>query len=234
MTMTSCRKIIGCINTLLSTDKSYILETCREKLIGLYAITDASVSNPKKTIVNVEQALRGGARLIQFRDKSSNQNQRLETCLALRELTREFDAIFIVNDDTELALATKSDGIHLGQDDISLKEARKRLGENTIIGISCYNRFDLAEQATKEGANYIAFGRFFPSRTKPDATAAKITLIQQAKQELDIPVVAIGGITAENGGALIEAGADMLAVVDSLFGQTNIEAAAKSYQPLFR
>jgi thiamine-phosphate pyrophosphorylase len=131
-------------------------------------------------------------------------------------------------------MATKADGVHLGKDDISLTEARKQLGENSIIGISCYNRFDLAEQATKEGANYIAFGRFFPSRTKPDAETAGISLIQQTKRKLDIPVIAIGGITAKNGGALIEAGADMLAVVDGLFGQTDIEAATKSYQHLFR
>ncbi len=210
------------------------METFRKKLTGLYAITDASATDSQNTIVSVEHALCGGARIIQYRDKSSNQKQRLETCLALRELTQQFDAVFIVNDDIELAQLTKADGVHLGQDDISLIEARKLLGENTIIGISCYNRFDLAEQASKEGADYIAFGRFFPSLTKPDAETAKVTLIQQAKQELDIPVVAIGGITAENGGALIKGGADMLAVVDGLFGQTNIEAAAKSYQQLFR
>jgi len=210
------------------------VKTYRKKLTGLYAITDASITDPQKTIVSVEQALRGGARVIQYRDKSTDHDQRLETCVALRELTKKFDAVFIVNDDIKLTVAAKADGVHFGQDDIALTEARKQLGENIIIGISCYNRFDLAEQATKEGANYIAFGRFFPSRTKPDTETAEITLIQQAKQELDIPVIAIGGITAENGGALIEAGANMLAVVDGLFGQTNIETAAKSYQHLFR
>jgi thiamine-phosphate pyrophosphorylase len=209
------------------------VEDIRQMLSGLYAITDASVSDPQKIIFCVEQALRGGTRLIQYRDKTRNQQQRLDTCIAIRELTHQFDAVFIVNDDAVLAQASKADGVHLGQDDISLKEARKQLGENTIIGISCYNRFDLAEQATEEGANYIAFGRFFPSRTKPDAETAEITLLQQAKQELDIPVIAIGGITTENGGALIEAGADMLAVVDGIFGQPDIQAAAKSYQHLF-
>ena len=209
------------------------METNREKLTGLYAITDALVKDPQKIILGVEQALRGGARLIQYRDKSSNQQQRMETCIALRELTHQFDAVFIVNDDTELAQTTNADGVHLGQSDTQLAEARKRLGKNAIIGISCYNRFDLAEQATKEGANYIAFGRFFPSRTKPNAETAEITLIQQAKQKLDIPIIAIGGITAENGGALIEAGANMLAAVDGIFGQANIEAAAKGYQRLF-
>ena len=209
------------------------METYRKKLNGLYAITDDSVTDTQKTIISVKQALRGGARVIQYRDKSSNQKQRLETCLALRELTKQFDAIFIVNDDITLTLAAKADGVHLGQDDSPLSEARILLGENAIIGISCYNRFDLAEQAANEGANYIAFGRFFPSRTKPEAETAEITLIHKTKQRLDIPVVAIGGITAENGEALIAAGADMLAVMDGIFGQTNIEAATKSYQHLF-
>ena len=209
------------------------MKTYRKKLTGLYAITDASVTDSQKVILCVEQALRGGARVIQYRDKSSNHDQRLGTCFALLELTKEFDAVFIINDDINLTMETKADGIHLGRDDISLSEARKKLGENTIIGISCYNRFDLAELATKEGANYIAFGRFFPSRTKPDAVTAELGLLERAKQELDIPVVAIGGITAENGGRLIQAGADMLAVVDGIFGQTNIEAAAKQYRSLF-
>lgn len=209
------------------------MENYRKKLTGLYAITDASVTDPQKTIVSVEQALRGGARLIQYRDKFSNQHQRLETCITLRKLTKEFDAVFIVNDDIELTLTTGADGVHLGQDDTHLTDARKQLGESAIIGVSCYNRFDLAEQAIKEGANYIAFGRFFPSRTKPDAVTAEPNLLKKAKLELNIPVVAIGGITVENGKELIQAGADMLAMVDGIFGQSNIEAAAKQYNSLF-
>ena len=209
------------------------METCRNKLTGLYTITDTSVSAPQKIILGVEQALRGGARIIQYRDKSSDHNQRLETSHALRRLTNEFDAVFIINDDIKLTLTTKADGVHLGQDDTCLADARKQLGKNAIIGISCYNRFDLAEQAIKEGADYIAFGRFFPSHTKPDAVTAELSLLERAKQKLDIPVVAIGGITAENGGELIQAGADMLAVVDGIFGQPNIEAAASQFRSLF-
>ncbi len=210
------------------------METNRKKLTGLYAITDASVADPQKIISSVEQALHGGARLIQYRDKSSSQNIRQETCQALRKLTKQFDALFIINDDIELTLATKADGIHLGQDDICLADARKQLGENAIIGISCYNHFNLAEQAIKEGADYIAFGRFFPSRTKPNAVTAELSLLERAKQKLDIPVVAIGGITAENGGELIQAGADMLAVVDGIFDKPDIEAAASQFRSLFK
>lgn len=206
---------------------------CRKKLTGLYAITDASVSDTQRIISSVEQALRGGARIIQYRDKSNNQKQRLDTCHALRKITNNFDAVFIVNDDVRLALATGADGLHLGQDDPRLPEARNILGEKSIIGISCYDRFNLAEQAINEGADYIAFGRFFPSHTKPDAVAAELNLLERAKQELDIPVVAIGGITTENGGKLIQAGADMLAVVDGIFGQPDIEATARQYCSLF-
>lgn len=204
-----------------------------KNLTGLYAITDASVSDSQKIVSDVEQALHGGARLIQYRDKSSNQKQRLETCLAIRELTQKYDAVFIVNDDTKLALVAQADGVHLGQDDTRLADARRQLGGKAIIGVSCYNRFDLAERATKDGANYVAFGRFFPSRTKPDAVTADKNLLVKAKQELDIPIVAIGGITAANGKALIEAGADMLAIVDDIFGQKNIEVAARRCHSLF-
>jgi thiamine-phosphate pyrophosphorylase len=206
----------------------------REKLTGLYAITDATVIDPRKIIDDVEQALQGGARLIQYRDKSSSQNHRLEVCLAIRKLTNVFNAIFIVNDDTKLAMLSQADGVHLGQDDARLTDARKQLGEKSIIGISCYNRFDLAERAKKEGANYVAFGRFFPSRTKPDAMLADISLLTRAKKELDIPVAAIGGITAENGTALIKAGADMLAIVDQIFGQPNIKIEASRCASLFQ
>ena len=209
------------------------METSHKTLSGLYAITDASTRDPKKIILDVEKSLRGGARVIQYRDKSSNQNLRQEVCYALRRLTKKFNATLIINDDIKLALSTKADGVHLGQTDAQLSEARKQLGDNAIIGISCYNRFDLAVQATREGANYIAFGRFFKSHTKPNAVTAETYLLQRAHQELDIPIIAIGGITVENGKALIKAGAHMLAVVDGLYGQQNIEAAASKFCSLF-
>lgn len=204
------------------------------QLSGLYAITDASITDPEKTIKTVEQALRGGAQIIQFRDKSSDHGQRLQICTSIRKLTKQANALFIVNDDVALAKKVQADGVHLGQNDTELTDARKQLGPNSLIGVSCYNRFDLAEQAVNQGADYIAFGSFFPSSTKPDAVKADIELLIRAKQELDIPIVAIGGITIENGGSLIEAGADMLAVVEGLFGQADIETTAKQFSSLFK
>lgn len=205
----------------------------RQKLAGLYAITDATQTNPQKLIADVEQALLGGAAIIQYRDKSTHQQQRLESATALQKLCRQHDALFIINDDEQLAKATQADGVHLGQEDTDIEAARRLLGANAIIGVSCYNRFELAADAVAQGADYIAFGRFFNSRTKPHAALADIAPLQRAKQELTIPVVAIGGITADNGSRLIDAGADMLAVVDDVFGQSDIKYAAQCYQKLF-
>jgi len=141
--------------------------------------------------------------------------------------------LLIINDDVALAATCNADGVHIGQHDTELREARTQLGPQAIIGISCYNRFELAQQAAENGADYVAFGRFYPSKTKPDAVPASLDLLHQAKQELDVPVAAIGGITVDNAAPLLEAGADMLAVVDGLFGQADIRPAAQHYQTLF-
>lgn len=206
----------------------------RNLLSGLYAVTDASVTDPDKMFQNVEQALLGGARCIQFRDKSDNHEQRLQTSIDLRELTRRLNALFFINDDVDLAKEVSADGVHLGQDDTDLGKAREQLGQHSLIGISCYNRYELAEEAAKQGADYVAFGSFFSSSTKPNAVKADIQLLHRAKQQLGIPVVAIGGITVDNGLSLIEAGADMLAVVDGIFGQTDITAATRQFCSLFQ
>lgn len=208
-------------------------ESRRHPLSGLYAITDIRHTDPEQLATAAEQALRGGARLIQYRDKTGEQARRLNCAQRLRVLTRRYQALLIINDDSQLAKHSRADGVHLGRDDSGIAEARALLGNDAIIGISCYNRFELAQQAATAGADYVAFGRFFPSRTKPGAAQADATLLQRAQQELDIPVVAIGGITADNGQTLIEAGAHMLAVVGDIFAQADIEAAAQAYQKLF-
>lgn len=205
----------------------------RKQLSGLYVITDALITDPEKTIQSVEQALAGGARVIQYRDKTSHHEQRVHVSYAIRKLTQQVNALFIVNDDVDLAKKVTADGVHLGKEDTKLNDARKQLGPNSLIGVSCYNRFDLAQEAAHKGADYIAFGSFFPSRTKPNAVKADIELLKRAHQELDIPVAAIGGISIENGLSLIEAGADMLAVVESVIGQTDIKAAARQFSALF-
>ena len=141
--------------------------------------------------------------------------------------------VFLVNDDVELAKQTQADGVHLGREDVSLVQARTQLGPQAIIGVSCYNELARAVQAQNEGADYVAFGRFFPSRTKPQAVQADLELLREAKTKLHIPIVAIGGITPENGASLIAAGADALAVIEGVFGQADVRAAAARYARLF-
>jgi len=202
-------------------------------LRGLYAITDAQLASGLGLERQVRAALAGGARIIQYRDKGSDPSRRLNETRALQHLCRESGAPLIINDNLELAVSIGADGIHLGRDDPDPEGARLQLGPDAIIGVSCYNRFELALDAQQAGADYIAFGRFFPSSIKPDAVQATSSLLHRAAKELAIPVVAIGGITPENGGALIEAGADMLAVIHAVFGQTDIQAACESFKQLF-
>jgi thiamine-phosphate pyrophosphorylase len=206
-------------------------------LRGLYVITPANspsqVASSQKLLKDVELALMGGARLVQYRDKTQDGARRLAEAEQLLALCHQYNALFIVNDDVELAAAIQAHGVHLGSEDAPVAQARRRLGERAIIGASCYNRLDLAFQARRQGVDYVAFGRFFPSRTKPEAVSADIALLHEAKMQLHLPIVAIGGITAQNGAQLIAAGADMLAVVDAVFVQEDILAAARQLAGCF-
>lgn len=203
-------------------------------LSGLYAITDSKLTPGAALVPAVEAALRGGARVVQYRDKSGDSVRRQHETDALNTLCTTYGAMLIVNDDVELAATVGASGVHLGRDDPQLAAARKRLGAGAIIGVSCYNQLTRAQAAAEQGADYVAFGRFFPSRTKPDAVAASPELLREARRALRLPLVAIGGITPENGGQLIAAGADMLAVIHGVFGQPDIEAAARRFADLFR
>jgi thiamine-phosphate pyrophosphorylase len=198
---------------------------------GLYAITDDRREGPATLGRRVAAALDGGARAIQYRDKSDDSERRFAEAGALAELCRHRGVPFIVNDDVELAAALDA-GVHVGIDDPTLEEARRRI--NGPVGISCYADFIRAEAAVAAGADYVAFGRFFPSTTKPDNPPADPDLLRRAHRDLAVPAVAIGGITPENGGQLVEAGAGALAVIHGVFGQPDITAAARRYADLFR
>ena len=202
-------------------------------LHGLYAITDARLIAESDFVKRVEKALLGGARMLQYRDKSGDARKRLQQARALQQLCVQHDALLIINDDIELALAVNAHGVHLGMDDAPLVQARERLGKDKIIGASCYNQFELARQAAAEGADYIAFGSFFVSTTKPHAVPAELQLLRKARQQLELPVCAIGGISPDNAGPLLKAGADMLAVVSSIFGDTDTEGACRRFCQLF-
>ncbi len=204
------------------------------RLSGLYAITDRNLCTDKGITEMAEQALLGGARVIQYRDKSNDYAQRRQEALSLLKLCRHHGAPLLINDDVELASEIGADGVHIGAEDTDLETARSCLGNEAIIGVSCYNRFELAQQARDRGADYIAFGRFFPSTTKPNAVQATTDLLQRARQDLALPTVAIGGITPENGGPLIQAGADMLAVIEGIFGQPDVRASSEQFRQLFQ
>jgi thiamine-phosphate pyrophosphorylase len=200
---------------------------------GLYAITP---DQPDTEILlhQVLLALQGGAHILQYRNKQAGEALREKQALALRAMTREHGALLIINDDAQLARQVDADGVHLGRGDASLQVARVLLGDHKIIGISCYNQLPLAREAVAAGADYVAFGAFFPSPTKPEAATADTELLYQAHHELGVPVVAIGGITARNGAALVEAGADALAVITAVFEAPDVRAAAQEFTALFK
>ena len=181
----------------------------------------------------VRRALQGGARVLQYRNKSADPDLQLQQARALRLLTREFGATFIVNDDARLAAQVAADGVHLGSEDGDIAAARGLLGAARTIGVSCYNRAPLAFEAARQGADYVAFGAFFASAVKPGAVQAEVSMLQAAQRELNVPIVAIGGITLQNGAALIAAGADALAVISALWNAPDIEQAARNFSTLF-
>lgn len=197
---------------------------------GLYAITQPEGKDPAAVVAEVEAALRGGAAVIQYRDKAPHDALRLAR--ALLALCRTYTVPLLINDSIDLAASIGADGVHLGQNDGALAEARQQLGATAIIGVSCYNSVERAEQLAALGADYVAFGRFFPSSSKPLAAPAELESLRLAKQRLRVPIVAIGGITPDNGAALLAAGADVLAVIGGVFSH-NPEASARRFQPLF-
>jgi thiamine-phosphate pyrophosphorylase len=209
------------------------LNVHHEKLRGLYVITDTALIPDEQFSARVAAALRGGARIVQYRDKRESPALRLQLASEMVRLCREYDALSIINDDVELAAKVGADGVHIGKDDAALSHARERLGQGAIIGVSCYNRLELAIEAEQQGANYVAFGAFFPSRVKPDAAIATLALLHTVQQRLHIPICAIGGISADNSAALLNAGADMFAVISAVFAAQDIETAARRFSDLF-
>lgn len=205
----------------------------RLPISGLYAITDETLLLPERLPVAVEGAIRGGAALIQYRNKHGSALRRTEEAGALSALCRKMGVLFIVNDDPALAHEVAADGVHIGQRGTTYERARAILGPAAIIGISCHDSLADALAAQAAGADYVAFGRFFPSKTKPHAVPAPVSLLGAARRQLSVPIVAIGGVTPENGGTLVEAGAELLAAIEGVFGQPDAEAAARRYAEIF-
>lgn len=199
---------------------------------GLYAITP-DLSDTASLLEKTGQVLANGTGILQYRNKLADALLAKEQALALRRITREHGITLIINDDLDLALAVGADGVHLGGDDGDLLAARNRMPEGMLLGASCYNDLTCARAAAAAGADYVAFGAIFPSGTKPLARRASLDLIKQARAELAVPIVAIGGITLHNAAEVIAAGADSIAVIAALFDAPDIGKAARQFSDLF-
>jgi len=203
-----------------------------KRVSGLYAVTPESADSVG-LLRKVDAALRGGALVVQYRSKLMDDSVRNEQAAQIARLCRSSDALFIVNDSVELACTVGADGVHLGKDDVDVSAARAALGHGKLIGVSCYDDMARARAAQTQGADYVAFGSFFPSATKPTARRAGLDLLHEAASEISLPVVAIGGINGDNAAGLIAAGADAIAVVSALFDAPDVEAQARRFARLF-
>lgn len=199
----------------------------RPPLDGIYLVTDTDLCAERGIEQSVSAALEGGVRMVQYRDKTEDSRRRRREAGALARICKEHGAIFLVNDDIALAAECGADGVHVGKDDATLEATRQQLGPDAIVGVSCYNEFSRAERAASAGADYVAFGSVFPSPTKPDAPHAPLTLIEQARAQLNIPVCAIGGIDQRNIQEIAASGAHLFAVITALLAADDITAAAK-------
>jgi thiamine-phosphate pyrophosphorylase len=195
------------------------------KLRGLYAITDSQLL-AGKFLSYVEAALDGGVTLLQYRDKGTDESRRLREATELLKLCERYKTSLIINDDADLA-ARLDVGVHMGQTDGSLTDARGLLGRKAIVGATCHGSLEMAEKAKTDGATYIAFGRFFNSTTKPGASAVTLDVLSQARARFNMPIAVIGGITLDNAPQLVEHGADLLAVVHGLFGAENTQEVTR-------
>jgi len=199
---------------------------------GLYAITP-DMADLNSLIQKTQSAIEGGAFMVQYRSKIHDRAVKMQQCAAILRLCREYDVPCIVNDDVEMCHILEADGVHLGEKDDNIAEVRRILGEDAIIGSSCYDQLNRAKQAQKEGASYVAFGAVFPTPTKPNAPRATLELLREAKSQIHIPIVAIGGITVNNAHDVIEAGVDAIAVITSLFEAKTIKETAETFLKMF-
>jgi thiamine-phosphate pyrophosphorylase len=199
---------------------------------GLYLITPDE-PDTARLLRMLDEALQPPVCILQYRSKSVPSSVRLQQATEIKKLCVERHVALIINDDIELALQINADGVHLGKDDDDIREARLLLGKQKIIGASCYNDIERAQTAVETGADYVAFGAVYASQTKPYAPRASLELIREAAQ-LGKPIVAIGGISADNADEVLQAGAHQLAVIQSVFGADSVRAAVQQFQSIFQ
>ena len=199
---------------------------------GLYAITP-DMADLNTLIQKTQLAIEGGAFMVQYRSKIQDRDVKMQQCAAILRLCREYKIPCIVNDDVDMCRALEADGVHLGEKDDNIAEVRRILGEDAIIGSSCYDQLNRAKLAQKEGASYVAFGAMFETSTKPNAPRATLELLREAKSQIQIPIVAIGGITMNNAHDVIETGIDAIAVINSLYESNSIKETAETLSSMF-
>ena len=199
---------------------------------GLYAITP-DMADLNTLIQKTQLAIEGGAFMVQYRSKIQDRDVKIQQCAAILRLCREYKIPCIVNDDVDMCLVLEADGVHLGEKDDNIAEVRRILGEDANIGSSCYDQLNRAKLAQKEGASYVAFGAMFETSTKPNAPRATLKLLREAKSQIQIPIVAIGGITMNNAHDVIKTGIDAIAVINSLYESNSIKETAETFSHMF-
>jgi thiamine-phosphate pyrophosphorylase len=199
---------------------------------GLYAITP-DMADLNSLIQKTQLAIEGGAFMVQYRSKIQDCEVKMQQCAAILRLCREYKIPCIVNDDVDMCRVLEADGVHLGEKDDNIVEVRSILGKDAIIGSSCYDQLSRAKLAQKEGASYVAFGAMFETSTKPNAPRATLALLREAKSQIQIPIVAIGGITMNNAHDVIETGIDAIAVINSLYESNSIKETAETFSRMF-
>ncbi len=199
---------------------------------GLYIVTP-DWDDTQKMLAITELALQGGAALVQYRHKTADVGLRREQAECLRDLCRTYQRPLVINDYVDLCLALDADGVHVGGTDASVAEVRQALGQDKIVGASCYGDMQLAHAAHQAGATYIAFGGFYPSRVKKYPVTTPVGILARSKAEIALPAVVIGGMTVTNAAPLVAAGADMVAAISSVYLAADPQGAARQFAALF-
>lgn len=199
---------------------------------GLYVITPELTKPDNHTMDMLESALKGGARILQLRNKKSDDYELFDLASSIKELCKKYDSLFIIDDRVALAKKIQSDGVHIGKFDVKLKDIREDL-KDFIIGVSCYGNVNYAKNMEVQGADYVAFGSFFHSPTKPESNIVPLDTISKAKEIITVPICAIGGITLENAPLLVNQGVDMVSVISDIWQNQDIITRAKNYTQLF-
>ena len=201
-------------------------------LTGLYLVTP-DWDDTAQLLQVTEQALQGGVRLLQYRHKTASAALQREQAVALQQLCRQYACPFVINDHLTLCQELDADGVHVGATDAGVAQARRTLGPDKIVGASCYGDLALALAAQADGASYVAFGGFYPSRVKRYPVTTPVTLLSEATAQMNLPKVVIGGMTAANAVPLVQEGAQMVAAISSVYQAPDPQQAARQFAMLF-